>query len=65
MMHKALSSVEEVCPIVFQGHLSNFKVTRLKKSSNLTQIGRFRTVTHVSILKKKKYNNGYEMMHKA
>ena len=32
------------CPIVFQGHLSNFKVTRLKKSSNLTQIGRFRTL---------------------
>ena len=33
------------CPIVFQGHPSNFKVTRLSKSSNLTQIGRFRTVT--------------------
>ena len=32
------------CPIVFQGHLSNFKVTRLKKSSNLTQIGRFRAL---------------------
>ena len=37
------------CPIVFQGHLSNFKVTRLKKLSNLTQIGRFRTVTPVWI----------------
>ena len=35
------------CPIVFQGHPSNFKVTWLKKSSNLTQIGRFRTVTQV------------------
>ena len=35
------------CPIVFQGHPSNFKVTRLYKSSNLTQIGRFRTVTQV------------------
>ena len=33
------------CPVVSQGHPSNFKVTRLKKSSNLTQIGRFRTVT--------------------
>ena len=33
------------CPIVFQGHPTNFKVTRLWKSSNLTQIGRFRTVT--------------------
>ena len=37
------------CPIVFQGHLSNFKVTRLKKSSILTQIRRFRTVTPVWI----------------
>ena len=35
------------CPIVFQGHPSNFKVTRLKKSSHLTQIGRFRTVTQI------------------
>ena len=33
------------CPVVSQGHPSNFKVTRLKKSSNLTQIGRFATVT--------------------
>ena len=37
------------CPIVFQGHTSNCKVTQLKKSSNLTQIGRFRTVTPVWI----------------
>ena len=37
------------CPIVYQGHPSNFKVTRLKKLSNLTQIGRFRTVTPVWI----------------
>ena len=37
------------CPIVFEGHPLNFKVTRLKKSSNLTQIGRFRTVTPVLI----------------
>ena len=43
-MIKAWSSIEEVPLIVFQGHLSNFKVTRLKKSSNLTQIGRFRTL---------------------
>ena len=35
------------CPIVFQGHPSNFEVTRLQKSSNLTQIGLFRTVTQV------------------
>ena len=37
------------CPIVFQGHPSNFKVTRLKKLSNFTQIGRFRTLTQVWI----------------
>ena len=37
------------CPIVFEGHPSNFKVTRLKKSSILTQIKRFRTVTPVWI----------------
>ena len=38
------------CPIVFQCHLSDFEVTWLKKkSSNLTQIGRFRAVTPVSI----------------
>ena len=32
------------CPIVFQGHPSNFKVTRYKTSPILTQIGRFRTI---------------------
>ena len=32
------------CPIVFQGHPSNFKVTRDKTPPILTQIGRFRTV---------------------
>ena len=32
------------CPIVFQGHPSNFKVTRDKTSPILTQIGRFRTI---------------------
>ena len=37
------------CPIVFQGHPSNFKVRWLQKSPNLTQIGRFRTVTPVWI----------------
>ena len=33
------------CPIVFQGHLSNFKVTWDKISPILTQIGRFRTIS--------------------
>ena len=35
------------CPIVFQGHTSICKVTQLKELSNLTQIGRFRTVSPV------------------
>ena len=39
----------ERCPIVFQSHPSKFKVTQLSKLSNLTQIGRFRTVTPVWI----------------
>ena len=38
-----------MCPIVFQGHLSNFKVSLDKKPSILTQIGRFRTITLVWI----------------
>ena len=42
-----LDVAKEKCPIVFQGHLSNFKVTRLKKSSILTQIWRLRAVTPV------------------
>ena len=48
------------CPIVFQGHPSNFKVTRLFKLSNLTQIGCFRTVTQVWI-----HQWLRKMMHKA
>ena len=48
----------ERCPIVFQGHPSNFKVTRDKKKLQiLTRIESFRTATPVWI--------GYEMMHKA
>ena len=38
-----------MCPLVFQGHLSNFKVTRWKILSILTQIGCFRTITPVWI----------------
>ena len=37
------------CPIVFQGHLSNLKVTWDKKSSILNRIARFWTVTPVWI----------------
>ena len=39
-----LETAKERCPIVFQGHPSNFKVTRDKTSPSLTQIGRFRTI---------------------
>ena len=41
--------------IFFQGHLSNFKVTRAEKSTILIRIAHFRTVTPDS----------YQMMHKA
>ena len=39
-----LETAKKRCPIAFQFHPSNFKVTRDKTSSNLTQIGRFRTI---------------------
>ena len=39
-----LETAKERCPIVFQGHPSNFKVTLYKTSPILTQIGHFRTV---------------------
>ena len=39
-----LETVKERYPIVFQGHPSNFKVTRDKTSPILTQIGCFRTI---------------------
>ena len=38
-----LETAKERCPIVFQGHPSNFKVTRYKTSPILTQMGLFRT----------------------
>ena len=39
-----LEVAKEKCPIIFQGHPSNFKVTRDKTSPILTQIGHFRTI---------------------
>ena len=39
-----LETAKERCPIVFQSHPSNFKVTLDKTSPILTQIGRFRTI---------------------
>ena len=35
------------CPIVLQGHPSNFKVTQDKKLPILTQIERFQTITPI------------------
>ena len=40
-----LETAKESCTIVFQGHPSNFEVTRYKTSPILTQIGRFRTIS--------------------
>ena len=39
-----LETAKERCPIVFQGHPSNFKVPWDKTSPILTQIGRFQTI---------------------
>ena len=39
-----LETAKERCPIIFQGHPSNFKVTWDKTSPILTQIGRSRTI---------------------
>ena len=39
-----LETAKGRCPIVFQCHPSNFKVTWYKTSPILTQIGRFRTI---------------------
>ena len=39
-----LETAKERCPIFFQGHPSNFMVTRDKTSPILTQIGRFQTI---------------------
>ena len=39
-----LETAKERCPIVFQGHQSNFKVTWYKTSPIFTQIGRFQTI---------------------
>ena len=39
-----LETAKERCPVVFQGHSSNFKVTRYKTSPIFIQIGCFRTI---------------------
>ena len=49
----------ERCPIVFQGHPSNFKVTRLKKYWIWPRLG------ISGLLLQFEFTNGYKMMHKA
>ena len=56
---KKIDVTQERWLIIFQGHASNFKVTRLRKSSILSQIGPLWTVTPVWI------HSCYEMMHNA
>ena len=46
---RKLEVAQKRCPVVFQGHLSNFKVTRDKKLPIFTRIECFRTVTSVLI----------------
>ena len=43
-----LETAKERCPIVFQGHPSNYKVTRYKTPS-FTEIGRFRTIGRLQL----------------
>ena len=56
MMHKV---AKKMCPIVFQGYPSNFKVTGLKTISILPKIRIFQTETPVG------FTDGYEMMLKS
>ena len=76
-----LETAKKRCPIVFQGHPSNFKVTPDKSSPILTQIGRFRTIGQSQLSNPSDLpcsrssvkfqghtalkNVEYEMMHKA
>ena len=70
-----LETAKERCPILFQGHPSNFKVTRYKTSLILTEIGHFRTIGRSQLsnpsdlpcsrLLQFEFTNGYEMMHKS
>ena len=46
-----LEIAQKMCPVVFQGHPSNFRVTWDKKSPILNQIGHFWTVTQFWIFK--------------
>ena len=46
-------------PIVFQGHLSNYKVSHGKKMPHFTQIEHFRTEFQIE------FTDGFEIMDKA
>ena len=54
-----LETAKKRCPIVFQCHPSNFKVTRDKISPILTQIGRFRTIGRSQLAATKQLNEWY------
>ena len=49
MLKLEVAYTDKMCPIVFQGHLSNFKVTHDKILTIFTRIGHFQTVTPVWI----------------
>ena len=44
-----LETAKERCPIVFQGHPSNFKVTWDETSPSFTQIGHFQTIGRLQL----------------
>ena len=54
-----LNVLQKRCPVIFQSHLSNFKVTLDKNSVILTQIEIFGLQLQFA------FTDGYEMMHKA
>ena len=54
-----LDVVWKMCPIVFQGHLSYFKVTRDRKSSILTWM------EHFWIVLQFEFTDGFEIINKA
>ena len=60
-----LETAKERCPIVFQGHPSNFKVTRDKISPILTQIGHFRTIGRSQLSNPSDLPCSTEMYHKS
>ena len=61
MLHKAWSNKEdERCPIVFQGHATDFKITRDKKITDFDSNLAFPDCNSIFEL-----TDGYEMMRRA